>query len=206
MTFTLHTSTAFTAFHQDVKSTSLIKISKWVTDGHGEPMQWLNLGSVKRQKSRMQTVIDNISVARWTTNFSHQPRDLIIHYAHRFHTLWSSCVWLSPSPPFSRVKMKTAKIKIATLTHQHILAINYKKAEPKIKVEKFHSCRLGLVGRDNKKFRRPPPQSSPLSPKISAKICWPAVYHILSVGEYISFSKEIFSSGISLANFTWCSI
>ena len=113
----------------------------------------------------MQTVIDNISVARWTTNFSHQPCDLIIHYAHRFHTLWSSCVWLSPSPPFSRVKMKTAKIKIATLTHQHILTVNDKKAEPKIKVEKFHSCRLGLVGRDNKKFRRPFPQSPPSSPQ-----------------------------------------
>ena len=190
MTFTLHTSTALTAFHQDVKSTSLIKISKWltVTDGHGEPVQWLNLGSVKRQKSRMQAVIDNISVARWTTNFSHQPRDLIIHYAHRFHTLWSSCVWPSPSPQFSRIKIETTKIKIATFTHQHILTINDKEAEPKIKVEKFHSCRLG---RDNKKLRRPsPPQSSPLSPKISAKICWPAVYHILSVGEYFLFEKR----------------
>ena len=110
----------------------------------------------------MQAVIDNISVARWTTNFSHQPRDLIIHYAHRFYTLWSSCVWPSPSPQFSRIKIETTKIKIATFTHQHILTINDKEAEPKIKVEKFHSCRLG---RDNKKFRRPSPPIAPPFPQ-----------------------------------------
>ena len=174
------TSTALRARHQAVNKSP--QASELKTDMANQCNDW------KRQKFCTQTVIDNISVARWTTNFSRQPRDLIIHYAHRFHTLWSSCVWPSPSPQFSRIKIETTKIKIATFTHQHILTINDKEAEPKIKVEKFHSCRLG---RDNKKFRRPsPPHSSPLSPKISAKICWPAVYHILSVGEYFLFEKR----------------